>query len=234
MLKDELQLHQDWIEFDLNPLITFNNSGKILYTNNEAQFFLNQASQKQLFDLALQYAPKNYGICTNFVDLSFGNYTFYAVCVGYYDDENITIKFYKSTGAKKENLFKTKGEIVNIFTLVDVIISTNAIKSKTKFIKNYDPSIPEFRVSAKDFLKLLNSVVLLFENISVIDVIVKLKVGEYVKISNKKHQILSVEFHCKCDLPRTENNIEALSSACGSIAEINKNNVKINLPIVTD
>ena len=70
--------------------------------------------------------------------------------------------------------------------------------------------------------------------ISVIDVIVKLKVGEYVKISNKKHQILSVEFHCKHDLPKTENNIEELSSACGSIAEIGKNNVKINLPIVTD
>ena len=229
-----MEFHQDWIEFDLNPLITFNNSGKILYTNNEAQFFLNQASQKQLFELALQYAPKNYGMCTNFVDLNFGNYTFYAVCVGYYDDENITIKFYKSTGAKKENLFKTKGEIVNIFTLIDVIISTNSIKSKTKFIKNYDPSIPEFRVSAKDFLKLLNSVILLFENISLIDVVVKLKVGEYVKISNKKHQILSIEFHSSYDLPRTENNIEALSSACGSIAEIGKNNVKINLPIVTD
>lgn len=234
MLKDELQLHNDWIEFDLNPLITFDNSGKIEYTNNEAQFFLGKANAKQIFELALSHAPKTYGIATKFIDLSYGNYNFYAISIGYYDDEFITIKLYKSNLAKKENLFQKQGEINNLFTLLDIVVSTNSIKQKTKFIKNYDPSIPEFRISAKDFLKLLSSIFTNLENAKKVDVTVKLKVGEYIKIKDKKHRVVAIELVSDSHIVANEQNLEILANSCGSMLELNDATIKIHLPIILE
>lgn len=226
------ELSANWIELDLNPFITFNSNGKIDYTNNEAQFFLNQVAPKKVFELALQFAPKTYGIATNFLDLSFGNYKFYAISVGYEDDEFINIKLYKSNSGKKENLFKNKGEIVNIFTLVDLAISTNSIKNKAKFIKNYDPSIPEFRVAVNDFLKLVNIVIASFEGSQRIDVTVRLKVGEFVKINDKKHQIVSVDFASTTHSNQNNTNIDATANSCGLICEISQNLIQISLPLI--
>lgn len=39
-------------------------------TNNEAQFFLGNLNPKHIFELALNHAPKRYGISTKFIDLS--------------------------------------------------------------------------------------------------------------------------------------------------------------------
>lgn len=228
-----MQTYQNWIELDLDPFITFSSNGRIMYTNNEAQFFLNQAVPKKVFELALSYAPKTYGIATNFLDLSFGNYRFYAISVGYEDDEFISIKLFKSIGAKKENLFKSKGEITNIFTLIDIIISTNSTKTKTKFIKNYDPSIPEFRISAKDFLKLINAIIASFADSEKIEVVVRLKVGEYVKISDKKHQLIGVDFISTKDANLSDSNLETLSNNCGSIIELNDKSIKLSLPLIS-
>lgn len=225
-------MYQGWIEHDLDPFVTFNSVGKISYTNNEAQFFLNHAPLKQVFDLALKNAPQNYGIKTTFLDLSFGTYRFYAISVGYDDDEFISIKLHKSIGVKKENLFKNKGEITNIFTLIDIILSTNLTKSKTKYIKNYDPSIPEFRISAKDFLKLLNSVISTLNTFDSVEVIVRLKVGEYLKINDKKHQLVSVDFNVKGTIEAIDSNLENQASNCGSLLELSSSSIKISLPII--
>lgn len=150
---DNLNWFESWVETDLNPFMTFSSSGKVKYTNNEAQFLLNRVSPKEIFEIAMQYASPNYGFSTSYINLTFQNYQFYAVTIGYEDDETIGIKLYKSNAIKKENIVKTGGEISNIFTLVELAISTNKIKSSANFIKNYDPSIPEFRLAINDFFK---------------------------------------------------------------------------------
>ena len=73
-----MDFYEAWVELDLNPIISFSSAGKILYTNQEAQFLLSRIKQKELFDLALKYAPKSFGVETTYFNLPIKNYSFYA------------------------------------------------------------------------------------------------------------------------------------------------------------
>ncbi len=154
-----MSFFEEWIELDLNPILSFSSTSKIIYSNSEAQFLLNRIKQKELFDLALSYAPKTFGALTSYIDLTIKNYTFYAITVMYENEDEIHMKLYKSAMVKKENTLNIKNiNVTNIFTLVDLSISTSKIKSDINFIKNYDPSIPEFKLDASSFIKTLNQI----------------------------------------------------------------------------
>lgn len=234
-LKENCKQLENWIEQDLNPFMTFSSSGKIGYTNNEAQFLLNRIPCKQLFDIAMQYAPITFGFDTSYIDLSLGNYKFYAVTVGYSDEENISLKLYKSITTKKENIFQNNsGEMVNIFTLLDLSISTNSIKPsnlKTKFIKKYDPSIPEFKIIINEFLKLVNLIYERFSGSSNITTTVKLKVGEFIKINNKKYSLISVEIKGDKFNKHSDTSIEDNAYKISIIESIDNHHINLNLPL---
>ena len=125
-----MSLFEEWVELDLNPVLTFSSNARILYSNSEAQFLLNRIKSKELFDLALTYAPKTFGALTSYIDLTIKNYTFYAITVMYQNDEEIHMKLYKSAMVKKESKLNIKNiNSTNIFTLVDLAISSSKIKS---------------------------------------------------------------------------------------------------------
>ena len=189
-----MDFFEDWVEIDLNPIISFSSSGKILYSNQEAQFLLSRIKQKELFDLTLKHAPKTFGIETTYFDLKLNNYSFYAITVKYDNEDEIHMKLYKSAMVKKDSQLNTKNtNVTNIFTLVDLAISSKKIKSKAKFIKNYDPSIPEFKINASEFIKVLNMIYDTFENSEMLTTSVILKIGEYIRLNGKKYSIISVE-----------------------------------------
>ena len=152
-----MSFFEEWVELDLNPVLSFSSNSKIIYSNSEAQFLLNRIKQKELFDLALTYAPKTFGALTSYIDLTIKNYTFYAITVMYENEDEIHMKLYKSAMVKKESKLNIKNiNTTNIFTLVDLAISTSKIKNDISFTKNYDPSIPEFKLDASSFIKTLN------------------------------------------------------------------------------
>lgn len=189
-----MQIYENWVEQDLNPILSFSSQGKILYTNNEAQFLLNRVEKKELYDLALKHAPSNYGFETTYINLSMYNYLFYAISVTYENDDEIHMKLYKSTSVKQETKYSVKNVTkTNIFTLVDLTISTRKTKSEVKFVKNYDPSIPDFMMVASDFLKLVNNIYDSFSDTNIINTSVKLKTGEYIKIEDKKYSLITIE-----------------------------------------
>ncbi len=197
-----MDFFEEWVELDLNPVISFSSSGKLVYSNQEAQFLLSRIKQKELFDIALKYAPQTFGIETTYIDLNIKNYSFYAITVRYHDEDEIHMKLYKSAMVKKKSQLSTKNtNITNIFTLVDLAISTRKIKSNAKFIKNYDPSIPEFKINASEFIKVLNLIYDVFESSEMLTTSVILKIGEYIRLEGKKHSIISVEVlsSTKCD-----------------------------------
>ena len=189
-----MSFFEEWVELDLNPILSFSSSAKILYSNSEAQFLLNRIKQKELFDLALTYAPKTFGALTSYIDLTIKNYTFYAITVTYENEDEIHMKLYKSAMVKKESKLNIKNiNTTNIFTLVDLAISTSKIKNNINFAKNYDPSIPEFKLDASTFIKTLNTIFETFKDKENVSCSILLKIGEYIKIDNKKYSLISVE-----------------------------------------
>jgi nitrogen-specific signal transduction histidine kinase len=189
-----MRFFEEWVELDLNPILSFSSSAKIIYSNSEAQFLLNRIKQKELFDLALTYAPKTFGASTSYIDLTIKNYTFYAITVMYENEDEIHMKLYKSAMVKKESKLNIKNiNTTNIFTLVDLAISTSKIKNNINFTKNYDPSIPEFKLDASTFIKTLNIIFEVFKDKENVNCSILLKIGEYIKINDKKYSLISVE-----------------------------------------
>lgn len=43
-----MNFYEEWVELDLNPVISFSSAGKLLYSNHEAQFLLSRIKQKEL------------------------------------------------------------------------------------------------------------------------------------------------------------------------------------------
>ena len=226
-----MSFFEEWVELDLNPVISFSSSGKLLFSNHEAQFLFNRIKQKELFDLTLKYAPKTFGVETTYIDLNIENYTFYAITVKYDNEDEIHMKLYKSAMVKKDSQLTTKNtNITNIFTLVDLAISSKKIKSTSKFIKNYDPSIPEFKINAKEFIKTLNLIYDAFDESEIVTTSVILKIGEYIKIDGKKYSIISVEISSSNTIDLDSFNYE--DEQASFIVTKLQDKVSIDLPLI--
>ena len=225
-----MSFFEEWIELDLNPILSFSSTSKIIYSNSEAQFLLNRIKQKELFDLALTYAPKTFGALTSYIDLNIKNYTFYAITIMYENEDEIHMKLYKSAMVKKENNLNIKNiNVTNIFTLVDLAISTSKIKTNINFIKNYDPSIPEFKLDASTFIKTLNQIFEAFKDKKNVTCSILLKIGEYIKIDGKKYSLISVEISSNEKSDFSSINIKENSSF---ILTLDENKITIDLPLI--
>ncbi|MEA1918080.1 MAG: hypothetical protein U9N42_11220 [Campylobacterota bacterium] len=190
-----MTIEQKWIEYDYNPFIIFGNDKKIVTINQEAQFLLGYVSKDILYDIAITYAAATFGFKHTFIDLEFGRYKFYSISVGYEDEDSVGIKFYQKPNVSFVSSTKS-GEMVNIYTLIDLCISSNSINSNVEFIKDFDPSLPDVRVEISKFVKLLNRVYSSMLNAKTIKTRLFFKIGEHLKIGSKKYTLFSLEIYC--------------------------------------
>jgi hypothetical protein len=136
---------RDIIEYDLNPFFEFDRNGKILNANLEAEFLLSKVDKGTLFDLAVSNAPMNFGFINKFIELEFHRINFYAISIGYNDEESIFLRLYRIASNKK-NLKNDFNESVNLYELVDLSISSTMINNMNlKVERIFDPTIPNFK-----------------------------------------------------------------------------------------
>ena len=227
-----MTLEQKWIENDYNPFVLFNTKGRIISLNSEAQFLLGSTQPSELFNLAQTYANISFGFKTTFLKLNYGRYNFFAITVGYEDEDQIGIKLYQAP-IYKMNTKKPDGELTNIFAITDLCIATNSISSEINFIKLYDPTIPEVIVNANNLIKLLNIIYTAFEQNTKIETKIFYRVGEHIKFNEKKYSLFSISIGAdninKDILPE----IKMLAAKYNFFVDIN-NAVTINIPMVTD
>lgn len=227
-----MTFEQSWIEYDYNPFIIFNSNGKILSLNAEAQFLLGVANTNELFELAKTYASISFGFKTTFVKLEYGRYKFFGITVGYEDEEQIGIKLYQSPSFKHDAK-KPEGQLTNIYTILDLCISSNSINSNVNFTKNYDPTIPEVIVESNSIIKLLNKIYAYFAQSKAVDTKVFYRIGEHIKFDDKKYSIFSIEITGDVANSSKEVELKAMAENYNLYIDTNKTCVIINIPMIT-
>lgn len=227
-----MTLEQQWIEYDYNPFILYNSKGKIISLNSEAQFLLGATTANEIFELATTYANVTFGFKTTFIELEYGRYKFFGLTVGYEDEEQIGIKLYQIPSYKL-NTTKPNGELTNIFTIIDLCISTNLINSNINFKKDFDPTIPSIVVDSNHLIKLLNKIYDYFRDNEEILTKVFYRIGEHIKFEDKKYSIFSITVSAKNAQINKINELEMLAKNGNFHIDINAVEVTINLPMVT-
>ena len=226
-----MTFEQQWIEYDYNPFVLFSSNGKVISLNAEAQFLLGAITVDELFSFATTYANLSFGFKTTFIELEFGRYKFFALTVGYENDDEIGIKLYQAPSFKL-NKPKPVGEMVNIYTLVDLCISTNSINSQIKFLKEFDPTIPEIVIDSNSFIKILNSIYSCFNENKEIYTKIFYRVGEYIKFEDKKYSIFSIEINAQKIDKEKANKLEIFIANTSFYIDIKKK-ITINVPMIT-
>jgi hypothetical protein len=228
-----MTFEQKWIEYDYNPFILFNEKGKILSLNAEAQFLLGFTTTQELFELAQTHASHNFGFKTTFLELHYGRYSFFGVTVGYDSEDAIGLKLYQIPSYKL-NTKKPEGELVNVYSIVDLCIASNSINAKAAFTKEYDPTIPDVVLHSNNLIKLLNKIYALAKTEDEeIRTKIFYRIGEHIKFDDKKYSIFSIDIASKQLQKENLADIELFAQEHNLFIEINKS-ISINIPMITD
>jgi hypothetical protein len=217
------------LENDLNPYIVFDSNAKVVNANKEGEFLLNFITPKKLFDIALIYASKEYGINYKFKQFIFDKLVFYAIMVAYIDDEYIALRLFKSID-KIKNTSTTNLSKINIFNLIELAKNTSLIDSNIQIIETYDTSIPEFNIDIKNFLIIINKIFDFIKHLQKIELKVLFKVGEYTIIKKHKVSLISIKFIIFDDIDLTLLNIPQINSNINIF--ISKQNIELEVPFI--
>lgn len=218
-----------WIENDYNPFILFNENGRIISLNKEAEYFLSNTSIKEIFNLTKTYASISYGFKTTLLDMDFNAYRIYGFTIGYEDDKTIGIKLYKySPPTFKE----PKGEKVNIYALLDLCTSAISTQKEINFIRDFDPTLPNLLLHVKDFTKLITNSYQHFIQSQSITTKLALKTGEYIKFNSKKYPIFTIKISANTKSSLNTHEIKTLSSNLGCTVNFSPTSILITSPLV--
>ncbi len=223
---------QLWIENDFNPFILFDANAKVLTLNSEAQFLLGSIDAKSIYELAMTYASNSFGFKTTFLDLEYGRYKFFGITVGYENEESIGIRLYQMPSFKFTKP-KDQGDIVNVYTILDLCISSNSIGNTKSFIKDFDPTLPEIRLQTDPFIKMINRSIVACEGDSIYFKIF-FRVGEHIKFEGVKYALFSLEIISTVFNKKSSSEIQHLADENHLFIEFKEDRVTINIPIVTD
>lgn len=222
---------QQWIEYDFNPFILFNAGGKIVSLNTEAQYLLGAVEASAIYKIATTYASSSFGFKTTFLELEFGRFKFFGITVGYVDEEQIGIRLYQLPSFQFTKQ-KPEGQLINVYTLIDLCISSNAIGSKTRFLKELDPTIPEIRLQTELFIKLLNKIYISMAGNEKILTRLYFRVGEHVKFDSEKYSLFSIEISAENVARKYLSEITHLAEENNLFTDIKEQRITINVPMI--
>ncbi len=226
------ELNEIFAEYDLNPFVIFNNQGKLLHYNQEAEYILSFVSPHKLYELAVNHAPKSFGTKRSQVHLRYDRYTFCALLVGYIDDEKIGIKLYKEMTSVSSEPIKGDTTTVNLFSLLQ--LSKNSVFASRDILitESLDPTVPEMKLQVEKFLKLLNNVFMQFVNNREIEIVVKLKIGQNMIVDGKSYPICNVRIKAISFNVQNNNLLYTLASEANVMLIIKDEKVIIEFPII--
>lgn len=224
------------IEADYNPFILFSQEGKVLSLNKSAQFLLGSVSVPILFEHTLNYATTSFGFKTTHVELSFGHYHFFALNVGYENEDELGVVFYRkpSQELKIDSTLQTPHDPVNIYSVIDLCISATSIGLHRNITREFDPTLPDIRIDTALFIKMFSAILISCQERSQVIIKLSLKIGEHIKIEGKKYSIFEVSVASDEELIEDEKySIQRLAGKLGSEVNFDEKKVTIGIAILT-
>jgi hypothetical protein len=181
---------KSFIEWDNNPFILFNDQGKILYLNNAAEILFGYVTKKELYDIALSYAPQTFGYKTTSLSLNYDTYIFHAITVGYENEEQISLRLYNMPRIKPARKIETDKLIT---TDINILLEANIALFRTKNANPLklltDQDLPQFKIDQNNFSKLIRKTLNAFRASDSIDISLTLLLGQHVMIDDKRVSI---------------------------------------------
>ncbi len=226
-----MTFEQQWLEYDYNPFVLFSAEGKVLSLNAEAQYLMGTVDTTTIFEIAKTHASTSFGFNTNFLDLEFGRYKFFGITVGYEDEKQLGIRLYQTPSFK---FSEPKGdiELVNIYALIELCISSNSINNSVDFEKEFDPTIPEIRLNADIFIKTLNKVYNAMLANETITTRIYYRIGEHIRYEGKKYALIAIELSCDEIDQAHISEIKNYAAEQNIFLTLKQNRVTINVPMV--
>jgi hypothetical protein len=225
---------QSFIDSDHSPFILFDKYSKILYLNNSAEILLGYVDKKELYDMALQYAPQSFGVKTTTLNLNYECFSFYAITVGYECEEQIYIRLYH-TPKVKQNIKLDTNKL--ILTDINLLLEANITLFKSRYNTSLtlltDPDIPKFKLDQNRFSKLLRKTFELFGHTQEISIILKFLVGEHIIIDNKRYHIIHLGINSNTKI-KNSSDISTIAKECFVSATIYEKSVILKIPLLID
>ncbi len=179
-----------WCEWDINPLIIFDEKGNIKYCNQEAEIFLSYINKKEVYQFVITNAPNKKGIKTKFETVKFKDFEFMGYSIGYQNNNEIGVRFFINTNLKI--IEPTNLEKIELPKLLNFINEYINLKQNTKISMIFDPSIPPIMANKKE---ILNTIFEILEDQKEAKISTKIQIGEYIKIKSKKYPIIEIEIN---------------------------------------
>ena len=224
---------QSFLDWDNSPFILFNNQSKILYLNNSAEILFGYASKQELYDLALAYAPPSFGHKTTTLSLNYDSFIFYAITVGYENEEQISIRFYNAPRIKPTVTIE-RDKLVN--TNINLLLEANIALFKTKNSNALqllaDHDLPSFKIDQNSFSKLLRKTLNAFRSSDSISITLKLLIGEHVIISDKKKAIVQLSIDANGRYSDADEEIKSLAAKNLISSLLKENSIKLEIPLI--
>jgi hypothetical protein len=178
------------LENDINPFIIFDCKGKITFLNKNASMLSSINISKELYALALEYAPKNFGFKVSYMDLYYADKSFYAIMVAYQNEDSICLHLYKNHIEHQFNMDnKTQ---IDINLLLESSIEYFIINKRPKIKLFMDDDIHLVKINQNYFLILMRKLLNSYSIGSYIDITLKIKLGEIVEMNNIKYYIIQI------------------------------------------
>lgn len=222
-----------FVEWDNSPFILFTNKGRIRYLNNAAEILFGYVSKKELYDIAVSYAPQNFGYKITSLSLSYDPFSFHAITVGYEDEEEISLRLYNTPRIKtKQKLDTNKLITTDINILLEANIALFKTKNSNQLTLLADQDLPPFKIDQNNFSKILRKSLDAFRASDSIDIILKLLIGQHMRIDDKKVSLVQLIIEANGRYNETDSEIELLSQQSQIKSILNEHSIKLEIPVI--
>jgi hypothetical protein len=224
---------ESFIEYDNSPFILFSNQGKIIYLNNAAEILFGYVSKKELYDIALSYASQNFGYKTTTLSLAYDSFLFYAITVGYENEEQLSLRLYNTPRMKPTHKLETDKLIVtDINILLEANIALFKTKNSNKLQLLADQDLPAFKLDQNNFSKLLRKTLNAFRSSDSIDITLKLLIGQHVIIENKKEALVQLIIKANGRYTEADNEIYELATYSQVKCMTKEYSITLEIPLI--